>query len=181
MATSSIFERFFAHDITAITPRILDLEQPIQILGMGVDTSLKTVYRDIPALGKQFAKYKQTHQIPNRREPWGFAAVSQGFNEAKGTFTYFMGDRVTTLEQVPEGLEAFEIPVVKYAVFPIRPRNRLGWPVAIASAKRHIYTAWLPSSIYTQAGTIDDFEYHDERSLRKGNPEIDLYVAIKER
>ena len=78
MAASNIFEQFFAHDITSITPRIIDLEQPIKILGMGVDTNLKTVYRDIPALGKQFAKYKQTHEIPNKRLPWGFAAVSPG-------------------------------------------------------------------------------------------------------
>jgi predicted transcriptional regulator YdeE len=178
---SNVFERFFAHDITSTEPRIVDLEQPIQIIGMGVDTNLKTVYRDIPALGKQFAKYKQTHEIPNKRQPWGFAAVSRGFNEEKGTFTYFMGDRVTMIAQVPDGLKAFEIPVAKYAVFPIRPKNRLGWPVAIASAKRYIYTAWLPNSIYTQAGVIDDFEYHDERSTRKGNPEIDLYVAIQEK
>src|SRR5512134_3487489 len=114
---SNIFERFFAHDITSITPRILDLEQPIQILGMSVDTNLKSVYRDIPALGRQFAKY---------------------------------------------------------AVFPIRPKNRFGWPVAIASSKRHIYATWLPNSIYTQAGMINDFEYHDERSTPKSNPEFDL-------
>lgn len=177
----NVFERFFTHDLTEISPRIVDLEQPIHILGMAVDTNLKTVYRDIPALGKQFAKFKQAHEIPNKKLPWGFAAVSKGFDEAKGTFTYFMGDRVTALDQVPDGLQAFEIPAGKYAVFPIRPKNRLGWPVAIASAKRHIYTAWLPNSSYTQAGTIDDFEYHDERSTRKGNPEIDLYVAIKEK
>jgi predicted transcriptional regulator YdeE len=177
----NVFERFFTHDLTEISPRIVDLEQPIHILGMAVDTNLKTVYRDIPALGKQFAKFKQAHEIPNKKLPWGFAAVSKGFDEAKGTFTYFMGDRVTALDQVPDGLQAFEIPAGKYAVFPIRPKNRLGWPVAIASAKRHIYTTWLPNSSYTQAGTIDDFEYHDERSTRKGNPEIDLYVAIKEK
>lgn len=181
MAANNIFERFFAHDITTVTPRIVDLEGPIWIVGMGVDTSLKTVYRDIPALGKQFATYKKTHEIPNKRQPWGFAAVSQGTDQEKGEFTYFMGDRVTTLEHVPAGLTAFEIPAAKYAVFPIRPKNSLGWPVAIASAKRYIYGTWLPNSIYEPAGVIDDFEYHDERSLRKGNLEIDLYVAIKEK
>ena len=174
-----IFEQFFAHDITTTTPRIVDLEEPIQIIGMGVDTNLKTVYRDIPALGQQFAKQKS--QIPNKKSPWGFAAVSKGFNETAGTFTYFMGDRVTTTEQVPNGLKAFEIPVGKYAVFPIRPKNRFGWPIAIASAKKHIYTTWLPNSNYEHTGVIDDFEYHDERSTRKNNPEIDLYVAIKEK
>jgi AraC family transcriptional regulator len=121
------------------------------------------------------------HEIPNKKLPWGFAAVSRGLDKEKGAFTYFMGDCVTTLEQVPEGLKAFEIPISKYAVFPVRPKNRFGWPVAIASAKKHIYTTWLPNSIYEPAGLINDFEYHDERSVRKSNPEIDLYIAIKEK
>jgi predicted transcriptional regulator YdeE len=181
MSAISIFERFFAHDITAITPRIVDLEQPIQIVGMAVTTDLKNVFRDIPALGKRFAKYKQTHEIQNKKLPWGFAAVSKGLDKERGAFMYFMGDQVTTLEQVPEGLKALEIPISKYAVFPIRPKNRFGWPVAIVSAKKYIYTTWLPNSAYEPGGTLDDFEYHDERSTRKNKPEIDLYVAIKEK
>ncbi len=181
MSAINILERFFSHDITTVEPRIVDLEQPIQIIGMGVDTDIKSVFRDVPALGKHFQKHKQAHEIPNKRQPWGFAAVSKGLDKEKGSFTYFMGDRVSTLEQVPDGLTAFEIPCAKYAVFPIRPKNRLGWPVAIVSAKKYIYGTWLPNSIYEPAGPIDDFEYHDERSVRKHNPEIDLYVAIKEK
>ncbi len=34
---------------------------------------------------------------------------------------------------------------------------------------------------YEPAGTVDDFEYHDKRSVRKHHPEIDLYAAIKEK
>ena len=64
---SNVLERFFAHDITSIAPRIVDLEEPIQIVGMAVDTNLKNVYRDIPTLGKQFAKHKRTHEIPNKK------------------------------------------------------------------------------------------------------------------
>jgi len=39
----------------------------------------------------------------------------------------------------------------------------------------------LPNSKYEPAKIIDDIEYHDERSLRKENPESDLYVEIKEK
>ncbi len=173
----NILEQLFTHDIRSVTPRIVELQEPILIIGMGVDTDLKNVFRDIPALGKRFEKQKRA--IPNKREPWGFAAVSQGLDKAKGAFRYFMGDRVTTIAEVPEGLTALEIPTGKYVVFPIRPKNRLGWPVAIGSAKRYIYEAWLPNSCYEPGGAIDDFEYHDERSIRKGNPEIDLYVAVR--
>jgi predicted transcriptional regulator YdeE len=87
---------------------------------------------------------------------------------------------VTSLKDVPQGLRTFEIPAIKYAVFPIKPKNRFGWPFAIAEAKRYAYTIWLPKSGYQVAGVIDDFEYHDERSTRKKDPMADLYVAIKQ-
>jgi len=53
--------------------------------------------------------------------------------------------------------------------------------MVIVDAKRYAYTVWLPDSGYEPAGTIDDFEYHDERSTRRKDPEIDLYVAIREK
>ena len=176
-----MFEKLFAHDITLVTPRIVDLESPIQIVGMGIDTNIKTIYRDVPALGKRFRQYKLTHEIPNKKTPWSFAAVSKGFEKDKGTFSYFIGDSVTNIENIPAGLASFEIPCLKYAVFPIRPKNRFGWSIAISSAKSYIYNDWLPKSEYEPAGVIDDFEYHDERSVRKKDPEIDLYVAIKQK
>jgi AraC family transcriptional regulator len=92
-----------------------------------------------------------------------------------------MGDVVTSFEQVPDGLTEFEIPVGTYAVFPVRPKNRFGWAIAIANTKRYAYGVWLPGSGYEPAGTIDDFEYHDERSTRKRDPEIDLYVAVTQK
>ena len=64
-------------------------------------------------------------------------------------------------------MHAFEIPAITYAVFPVRPRNRLAWGPAIANAKGYAYTAWMPGSGYEPAGLIDDFEYHDERSTRR--------------
>jgi len=170
----------FTHEVE-VQPRIVELEHPIRILGLAVDTNSRRVARDVARLGGQFEKTKKEIGIPNRKEPWGFAAVSKDYDEAQGTFWYMMGDVVTSLEEVPGGLIPFEIPPGTYAVFPVRPKNRWGWAVAITSVKRYAYTAWLPGSGYEPAGTIDDFEYHDERSIRKDNPEIDLYVAIREK
>jgi predicted transcriptional regulator YdeE len=92
-----------------------------------------------------------------------------------------LGDVVTTFENLPPGLVEFQIPAMKYAVFPIRPKNRFGWGVAIGSAKRYAYGTWLPNSEYEQGRVIDDFEYHDERSTRAKSPEIDLYICIRRR
>jgi predicted transcriptional regulator YdeE len=149
-------------------------------MGMSVDTDTRSVYRDVSRLGKQFEAFKRESEIPDRKEPWGFAAVSEGFDETTGAFSYTMGDVVVSLDHVPDGLTGFEIPEGTYAVFPVRPKNRFGWGMAIGNVKRYAYTVWLPGSAYEQAGTIDDFEYHDERSTGR-NPEIDLYVAVKRR
>ena len=174
-----VLTSFFAHKVEGVEPRIVELEQPTKIIGMAVETDTRRVYRDVSRLGKRFEKYKRGNQIPNKKQPWGFAAVSRDFDEKTRTFSYMMGDVVVSLEEVPTGLTGFEIPAGKYAVFPVCPKNRLGWGIAIANVKRYAYAVWLPSSEYEPAGTIDDFEYHDQRSTRKRNPEIDLYVAIK--
>jgi predicted transcriptional regulator YdeE len=171
----------FAHRVEGTEPRIVELEVPIQIVGLSVQTDTKRVYRDVSRLGRQLEAYKQGHDIPNTVEPWSFAAVSSGFDPEPGSFTYSMGDVVSSLDEVPSDLAGLEIPAGTYAVFPVRPKNRLGWGFAIGHVKRYAYSTWLPRSGYEPARTIDDFEYHDERSKRKKDPEIDLYVALKPR
>jgi len=178
---TSLLMRLFVHDLSGYQPRIVDLEEPISIVGISTDTTLKGIYRDVARLGRQFKDLKEANPIPNKREPWGFAAVSRGYDPKTGAMTYIMGDMVTEANEVPEGMQVFMIPALKYAIFPVRPKGRLGWGLAIANAKGYAYTQWLPRSPYEPAGVIDDFEYHDERSTRKRKPEIDLYVAIKPR
>jgi predicted transcriptional regulator YdeE len=177
----NILMNFFTHEIEGVEPRIVELEQPIQIVGMAMETSTSSIYRDVPQLGKRFEKYKRENEIPNTKRPWAFAAVSKDFDQEAGTFSYIIGDVVTHIEKTPTNLMTFEIPAIEYAVFPVRPRNRFGWGMAIANVKQYAYTVWLPNSEYEPAGIIDDFEYHDERSTRKRDPEIDLYIAIRKK
>lgn len=171
----------FVNDLSGYQPRIVDLKKPITIVGMSVDTTLRRIYRDVPTLGRKFKQMKELHPIPGRKKPWAFAAVSKGYNPSTGAMTYMMGDVVTRAGKVPKGMKSFRIPAGKYAVFPVRPKSSAGWGLAIANAKGYAYTRWLPGSGYEAAGAIDDFELHDERSERKPDPEIDLYVAIRPR
>jgi AraC family transcriptional regulator len=173
--------RLFVHKIEGTEPRIVQLDEPIQALGMSTYTDSRQASRDVAALGRRYQEFKIQNQIPHRKQPWAFVGVSKDFNEMERSFWYMMGDVVTHVDQVPKGLEAFQVPAGTYAVFPVRPKNRLGWGPAIVNAKRYAFLTWLPNSEYQAAGTIDDFEYHDERSTRPKDPEIDLYVAIRPR
>lgn len=165
--------------IENLESKIVTLNEPIKAVGLSVKTSVKTVFRDIPGVGKKYKNYKDKNGIPHRKEPWSFVAVSKDYKEETGTWEYILGDVVTNFDKVPKELISFEIPVGIYAVFPVRPKNIFVWGFTIAKTKDYVLETWSPKSKYELTGI--DFEYHDERSTRKKNPEIDLYFAIKEK
>jgi predicted transcriptional regulator YdeE len=132
-------------------------------------------------LGKEYQKVKNQNLIQNKKIPWAFVAISKDFSNDNSCWEYLMGDVVTTFDNVPQGLVAFEIPAKTYAVFTIRPKFSFLWGPTIGLTKKHIFTEWLPNSNYESDNTIiGDFEYHDERSISK-NPSIELYVSVREK
>ena len=160
-------------------PRITVLAEPILMLGMQVETGMKSVFRDVARLGKRWQAFKKTGVIPNKKEPWAFVAVSKDHDQAQGRWNYLMGDVVTCLDAVPGSLVSYAIPAGTYAVFTLRPPNRFAWGMTIGMAKRYIYTEWLPKSGFKPGSLVSDFELHDERSTLKRGPSIDLYVAVE--
>lgn len=176
-----LLTKLFAHEVAGMEPRIVELTEPIQLVGVEMATNLDRVKRDVPDLGRRFLKLKETHQIPDRKEPWAIVAVTKNFDPASRDFSYVVGDVVTSLARVPDELTGFEVPLGTYAVFPVRPKSRIGWGVASTITKRYAYNYWLPRSPYQAGGSINDFEYHDERCTRNTDPEIDLYVAVTRR
>jgi len=174
-----LLARWLVQDIQGVEPRIVTLEEPIRAIGLVMETDQGRARRDVARMGRSYLAIQQRVEIPNRREPWGVLAIRQDLDRTAATFTYMVGDVVTSLERVPEGLRGFEAPAGTYAVFPVRARNRLGWGLAVSQARKYAYETWLPKSSYRKAdGGIDDFEYHDARCARRPNPEIDLYVAV---
>jgi predicted transcriptional regulator YdeE len=168
-----------AHSLEGHTPEIVEMKVPLRAVGLSMATNAKTTYRDAPALGRGLRELKRQEPIPNLRQPWGFVAISRGFDEATQAFTYSIGDVVEGDGPVPSGMMALVIPAGTFAIFPVRPKGALGWPVAIAHAKDFAYRVWLPRSGFERAAGIDDFEYHDARSARRKDPQIDLYVGVK--
>jgi predicted transcriptional regulator YdeE len=161
-------------------PKIVTLKEPIRMIGVSTRTGMKTIFKDAAKLGNKYKEIKDQGLIQNKKVPWGFVAISKNFQGTE-SWDYLMGDVVDTLDHAPAGLECFEIPASNYAVFPIRPKSKFSWGITIAQTKKYIYTEWLPNSKYeADPRILGDFEYHDERSLAK-KPEIDLYVAIKQK
>jgi predicted transcriptional regulator YdeE len=159
-------------------PEIVTLRESIKFVGLSVKTDDKKIYKDAAKLGKDYSQFKKTHKMPNLKDPWAFVAYSRDFDEKTRSWEYIMGDVVTSLDFVPEGLKGYEIEPGKYAIFTIKPKFGFLWGLEIGRMKKYVFTEWVPKSKYTATGS--DFEYHDERSTGK-NPSIDLYVAIREK
>jgi predicted transcriptional regulator YdeE len=161
-------------------PEIVTLKEPIKMIGVSTRTGMKTIFKDAENLGQKYKQVKDQGLIQNKKVLWGFVAISKNFQGTE-SWDYLMGDVVNTFDHVPAGLESFEIPAMTYAVFPIRPKSKFAWGITIGRTKKYVYTEWLPNSKYAaDPSIVGDFEYHDERSLAK-KPEVDLYVAIKEK
>ncbi|MBN1694875.1 GyrI-like domain-containing protein [candidate division WOR-3 bacterium] len=169
---------FLLNKIGDTEPEIVTLQEPIKFVGLSVKTDVKSIYKDATQLGKDYSQFKKTHTITNLKEPWAFVAYSRDFDEKTRSWEYIMGDVVTNLDSVPEGLNGYEIEPGKYAIFQIKAKLGFLWGLEIGRMKKYVFTEWVSKSNYTATGS--DFEYHDKRSIGK-NPSIDLYVAIREK
>lgn len=163
-----------------IEPRIVRLQKPILLLGTEIRTNDRDIYKDVGRVSARFNEIKKKAPVPNLKQPWASINISRDYDGESRTFTYIVGDQVQRIDAIPEGLNAYQIPAMTFAVFPVRPKSRIAWGITMGRTKRYIYTEWLPESGYQVRDSIGDFELHDERSLGR-HPEIQLYVAVKER
>jgi len=161
-------------------PEIVKLEDPIQLIGLKINTSDKNIYEDVGKVATEFNNIKGKNPIPNLKKPWTSVNISKDYDKEKGTFNFIVGDVVTKIDSIPNGLQSYEIPDLTYAIFKIQPKSRIAWGITMGRMKRFIYTKWLPGSGYEPSDIIGDFELHDDRSIGK-HPEISLYVALKEK
>ena len=161
-----------------IEPQIVTLSEPIRLLGLEIRTNDQDIYKDVGRVAASFNEIKDKFPLPHLKQPWASVNISRDYDPESKAFTYMVGDQVEKIDSIPQGLKAYEIPAMAFAVFPIRPKSRFAWGVTMGRMKRYIYTEWLPKSGYESPGILDDFELHDERSLGR-HPEIQLYVAIQ--
>ncbi|MBS4535719.1 GyrI-like domain-containing protein [Clostridium sp. D2Q-14] len=164
--------------IEKIEPKIKQIDKPINFIGLKIETNDKQISKDISKLGNKLKEIKKSYSIPNTKEPRIFLAVTKNYDPNTGYMEYIMGDVVNEIpDNIPKDLGLYSVPQGKYAVFLIKPKHSFLWGYTLGKMKSYIYREWLPNSQYQSGNEIDDFEYHDHRSISK-KPEIDLYVSI---
>ena len=93
-----------------------------------------------------------------------------------GSYTFLLGAEANPVTEIPEGTVHREIPTARYAV--LKAQGEM--PFALIEAHEYLREFWLPDSGYERAGT-PSFEVYGENAWDTENPEIEIYVPIRER
>ena len=166
-------------DISKIKePEVISLDKPIIVLGLTIRTGMKSVFKDVTKILKQYMCYKEKYGIPDQKVPWEYISLSRNFSDDQ-TWDYLTGHVVNSIEKSPGIFTAFEVPTGKYVVFSIRPRLKFMLGFTIGKTKKYIYEVWLPKSEYEFSGY--EFEYNNEKMFNENPHYIDLYVAVNEK
>jgi AraC family transcriptional regulator len=163
----------------SMEPRIVTLDEPIEVIGISMRSKVGSTHPEITQLWQRYMKEGISGRIPNKRSPSVYYGVSYDDDKSDRSFSYMAGEGVTTLEKLPEGLERHQIPAIKYVVFKVEAKTSDAFPEAITNAMRYIYDTWLPNSGHKRAEGVGEFELYEERSHRKENAEMDIYVPVK--
>lgn len=115
--------------------------------------------------------FGELSRIPNRADANIVALYTDYESGAHGAYTFFIGTRVTSTADIPEGMVAREIPGGRYAVF-TSERGRLDQVVPAVWQ-----TVWRDSGL--PRGFQTDFELYDTRAVNPADGVVDVYVGLK--
>jgi predicted transcriptional regulator YdeE len=125
--------------------------------------------QDCGNLWQEFETQELAQAIPNKLNEAVYAVYFDYESDHTGAFNYFVGCRVKSGTEAPEGLSKLAIPEQTYAL--IQAKGKM--PDCMADSWKNIW-----SSDLKRAYTFD-FEVYDERSHNWEQAEVDIFVAVR--
>jgi len=122
-------------------------------------------------LGEQWAE-----RISHRKTPGTTYAVYTDYeSDVHGPCTYVIGEEVTEVEALPEGLKAFHIPAQTYVKF---TTGSGPMPQVVIAAWQEIWQ--IPEeTLGGKRAYQADFELYDERARDPQQTVVALYIGVK--
>ena len=115
-------------------------------------------------------------KIPHRKKPGiTFCAFTDYESDFTGDYTYFIGEEVSSFDNLPEGFKTLTIPPQSYAKLTTEPGPM---PNVLISAWQKIWQM-TPEDFGGKRGYLTDFEVYDERATDHQNTVLDIYIGIK--
>lgn len=114
--------------------------------------------------------------IPNRVAPMTTYAVYFDYaSDYNGDFSYFIGEAVSSFDDIPQGLDTLIIPAQTYTVFTTQQGPL---PYIVIDEWQKIWN--MPNEeLGGERAYIADFELYDHRCVDYQNAIADIYIGIK--
>lgn len=125
----------------------------------------------IPGLHRKFLKDGLEEKIPNRIDSELYFALHTHYeSDHTGSYSTILAAEVSSVNEVPEGMVAIDIPTAQYLVFTVKG----SMPNALTRTWKEIWNYFASNKVYQRAYTAD-FEVYD-----KSFPElVEIYIAIQ--
>ena len=141
------------------------------LIGIKIKTSNQNgqAMKDIPALWEQFMQADMPNIIPNKVDQNIYCAYTDYESDWQAPYTCFLGCKVSSLDELPEGMHSLLVPASDYFVKKVE--QGLSGEI-IANAWNEIWKSDLKRK-YTV-----DFEVYYEESNQPDQAKLEIYIAI---
>lgn len=130
----------------------------------------------IGALVQQYFSEGIANKILDRTNPGITYSVYTDYDtDHHGEYTYFVGEEVSSVKDIPEGLRMITIPQSKYQRFTTQAGTM---PTVVIQAWQNI---WQMSAqdLGGERRYIADFEIYNERAADPNKSIVDIYIGIQ--
>lgn len=166
-----------ASESAQLTPKIVH-ETGFRVVGISTRTTNAEEMSGKGVIAKQwdrFMKERLLSKIPNKIDSDILVVYTDYESDANGAYTYIIGARVTSVDDVPPGMVAKKVPAGRYAVF-TSEKGIVGKVVPEAWSRIWALPKSAPGGNRAYQA---DFEVYDQRSADPQNAQVDIYVGIK--
>lgn len=154
----------------------------IKLVGITTRTDNAHLFESDPTTNKIAATVqKYFHQnlptkIRNKTKPGTtFCVYTQYESDVNGEYTYFIGEEVSSFDEVDKEFETLIIPAQNYAKF----TSQTGpMPTVCIDMWKNIWQM-TPADLGGNRAYIADFELYDERSVDHNNVILDIYIGLR--
>lgn len=152
----------------------------IKLVGLTARTNNKNEMNPqtakIGALMGRYFSQQIANQIPNRKHPGVTLSVYTNYDsDEHGDYTYFVGEEVSSFDNLPAELQKITIPASRYQKFTTEAGVL---PQVVINAWQQIWKMSAADFGGPRAYKAD-FEVYDQRAHDPANTSLDIYVGIK--
>lgn len=161
---------------TTLSPKIVE-QAAFTVVGISARTTNAKEMSGHGVIGQQWGRLFQEgllSKIPNKADANIVAVYTDYESDSSGAYTFILGAKVTSAENIPAGMVAHKIPGGKFAVFTTEkgPGSKV-----VPEAWGHINDP--QSAAKLNRAYKADFEVYDQRAADPQNSQVDIYVGEK--